>query len=73
MQHNFETIKRKIQRGGQVMPAEVVLCLRELLLKFDEITEKLNGLEKSIESGQGSNPVSKRKVSKSKVQINSDK
>ncbi len=73
MQHNFETIKRKIGMGGNVLPAEVVLCLRELLFQFDSIKERLDGLETSTKSGQGAGSVSKGKVSESKVQSNSNK
>ena len=67
MQHNFETIKRKVQMGGQVLPAEIVLCVRELLVKFDVMQEKLDGLETAAKSGQGTGTVPKGKVSKSKV------
>jgi len=72
MQHNFETIKRKVQMGGNVLPAEVVLCLRELLVKFDVMQEKLDGLETTTKSGQGTGSVPKGKVSKSKVRSKSD-
>ena len=72
MQHNFETIKRKIGMGGQVLPAEIVLCVREILVRLDAVQESLNELETTITSGQGSNSVPKKKVSKSKVRSNTD-
>ncbi len=67
MQHNFETIKRKVQMGGQVMPAEVVLCLKEILVQVESLKERLDGLETATKSGQGTGSVPKGKVSKSKV------
>ena len=67
MQHNFDTIKSKIGMGGSVLPAEVVLCLRELLVQFDVIKERLDGLETATKSGQGTGSVPEGKVSKSKV------
>tara|TARA_R110002020_G_scaffold397988_1_gene607998 strand:+ start:341 stop:568 length:228 start_codon:yes stop_codon:yes gene_type:complete len=73
MQHSFDTIRRKIQMGGQVLPAEIVLCVREILVQLENIQERLNGLEASTKSGQGTSSVSKGKVSKSKVQSDSDK
>ena len=68
MQHNFDTIKRKIQRGGAVLPAEVVLCLKEILMTLSGLEERLDGLEASTKSRQRSGSVPKRKVSESEVQ-----
>lgn len=73
MQHNFETIKRKIQMGGQVLPAEIVLCVRELLVQFDIIKERLDGLETATKGGQGTGSVPEGKVSKPKVRPRTDK
>ena len=72
MQHNFETIKRKIGMGGKVLPAEIVLCVREILVRLDAVQESLNGLETNITSRQGSDSLSKKKVSKSKVRSEPD-
>jgi len=72
MQHNFETIKRKIQMGGQVLPAEIVLCVRELLVQLGNVQERLDGLEAATKSGQRSSSVPKGKVSKSKVRSEGD-
>ena len=73
MQHNFETIARKIKMGGSVLPAETVLCLRDILIRLEAMEEKLNGLEKSAADRSRTDSVSKGKVSKSKVQPGDDK
>jgi hypothetical protein len=53
--------------GGQVIPAEVVLCLRELLIKIEAIEEQIDGMEAAISDRRGSSSVPERKVSEPEV------
>jgi hypothetical protein len=71
--HDLETIQRKISMNASVTPSEMLLLMRDVVLKMKLIEEKLRGMETLINTGQSSGTVSKRKVSSSKVPRNNDK
>ena len=48
MLHDYETIVRKVRMGGQVLPSETVLVIREILNRLEGLQEKFDGLETSI-------------------------
>ena len=72
MLHDYETIVRKVRMGGQVLPSETVLVIREILNRLEGLQEKFDGLETSINNRQGSCSVPKKKVSKSQVRCKSN-
>jgi len=70
--HDLQTIQRKISMNASVTPAEMLLLMRDVVLKLKLIEEKLSGLEKATNTGQSTGTVPKRKVSSSKVPRNDD-
>jgi hypothetical protein len=71
-QHSLQTIQRKIAMNASVTPAEMLLLMRDVILKLKLIEEKLSGLETTTNTRQSSGTVSKRKVSSSKVSRDDD-
>ena len=57
-QHDLKTIERKLKMGGSVLPSEVLLVLKEILLRIDIVEEKMNGLETTPKTRQRSSKVS---------------
>ena len=70
--HDLQTIQRKISMNASVTPAEMLLLMRDVVLRMKHIEEKLRGMETPTNTGQSSGTVSKRKVSSSKVPRNDD-
>ncbi len=65
--HSLNNIERKIKMNASVTPAEMLLVIRDLLLKIDSLQERLNGLETPTKTRRGSSSVSKREVSSDSV------
>jgi len=71
-QHSLQTIQRKISMNASVTPAEMLLLMRDVILKLKLIEEKLRGLEETSQTRRTSSTVSKRKISSSKVSRDDD-
>jgi hypothetical protein len=65
--HDLLTIQRKISMNASVTPAEMLLVMRDVILKLNLIEEKLYGLETPTKTRRGSSSVSKREVSSDSV------
>ena len=65
--HSLNNIERKIKMNASVTPAEMLLVIRDLLLKIDSLQERLNGLKTPTKTRRGSSSVSKREVSSDSV------
>ena len=66
MIHNLETVYRKMRLNATVLPAEILLVLKDVdqrLLKLEG--KDTNGMEKPTTTGSRSSKVSKKKVSSS--------
>jgi len=70
--HDLQTIQRKISMNASVTPAEMLLLMRDVILKLKLIEEKLRGLEETSQTRRTSSTVSKRKISSSKVSRDDD-
>jgi hypothetical protein len=71
-QHSLQTIQRKIAMNASVTPAEMLLLMRDVILKLKLIEEKLRELETITKTRRTSGTVSKRKVSSGKVSRDDD-
>ena len=63
MIHNLETVYRKMRLNATVLPAEILLVLKDVdqrLLKLEG--KDTNGMEKPTATGPRSSKVSKKKV-----------
>ena len=58
--------------NASVTPAEMLLLMRDVILKLKLIEEKLRGLEETSQTRRTSSTVSKRKISSSKVSRDDD-
>lgn len=67
MQHNVDTIIRKIKMNAQIIPAEIILLIRDMLVRLEKLEVGDHGVETSIEGGSRPSKVSKNKVSGPKV------
>jgi len=56
--HSLENIERKIKMNASVTPAEMLLVIRGLMKKIDDIEEKLDGLEAATKTRRRSTKVS---------------
>ena len=57
-QHDLKTIERKLKMGGSVLPSEVLLVLKETVMRLDTLEEKMNELETTPKTRQRSSKVS---------------
>ena len=72
MQHNVDTIIRKIKMNANLIPSEIILLLRDMLGRLESLEEMYNGLETTSKTRSGTRGVSKGKVSPGKVSADSD-
>ena len=67
MLHNIETITRKIQMNATLVPAEMVMLMRDMLLRIENMESVINGLEDAPKNRSRTGAISKGKVSKPEV------
>jgi len=67
MQHNIETVTRKLKMNSTVHPPEVLMLLKDLYTKVEKLEKRLADAETRAEepkpTRQKSNNISKRKIS----------
>tara|TARA_R110000824_G_scaffold71576_2_gene182945 strand:+ start:301 stop:501 length:201 start_codon:yes stop_codon:yes gene_type:complete len=55
-------VYRRIDIGGRITDAEIVLLIKDYNLRLKELEEKINGLERTPTDRPRSNKVSKKEV-----------
>ena len=72
--HNLETVYRKMKLRSNIMPAEIILVVKDYMVRIEALEEQLKkmqedcnacrtGMEETPKTGRRTGGVSKKKVS----------